>query len=311
MDSALKEAIRRSLKDVAASKAKAEEELKVAAVKEEPKATAPVEESVATAPVDEKETAAPVMEAEVCVADEPRGSGSFSIDAEGNGVVAVVLGATLDQCAEVIDAMMLEISRGSEETAASTEDEDAVEDAKESPSEANVEEADIVVETVSEADDASETHESVIEGAEGGATILESTENDDVAHEEEESVKSEQSEDEWQVVSDDEQMIGDEMLARAAQVIGSALFESGTSSLTAGASSSVLSSVPTISSESHIPAVLLDRWAPQLVQLRELGFADDAQSVDVLERLNAANIGVDSDDEITVERVVNELLKKD
>ena len=56
---------------------------------------------------------------------------------------------------------------------------------------------------------------------------------------------------------------------------------------------------------------MLDQWAAQLIQLRELGFADDAASVDVLERLQAANIGSDSTDEITVDRVVNELLKKE
>jgi hypothetical protein len=185
------------------------------------------------------------------------------------------------------------------------------------------EEAKIVVETVTEGDDnAGNIPGSVAEATDvrpaAGATILEPIDPEGVTCEDE-SVKSERSEDEWEVVRDDDQVADDEMLARAASVIGSSLFESdmahsNTSTLTEGADSSVISSVPTIASVSvsvPVPAVLLDRWAPQLIQLRELGFIDNAQSVDVLERLNAANIGVDSDDEITVERVLNILLKND
>jgi hypothetical protein len=163
--------------------------------------------------------------------------------------------------------------------------------------------------------DASNAPDFVAEAV-AGATILEPMDPEGVTCEEE-SVKSERSEDEWEVVRDDEQVADDEMLARAASVIGSSLFESdmensNTSTLTVGADSSMLSSVPTIGSVPvPVPAVLLGRWAPQLIQLRELGFVDDAQSVDVLERLNAANIGVDCDDEITVERVVDVLLKNE
>jgi hypothetical protein len=47
-----------------------------------------------------------------------------------------------------------------------------------------------------------------------------------------------------------------------------------------------------------------------LHQLHELGFFNDALSVDIMERFNAASIGVDSTDEISVTQVVNELMKE-
>ena len=47
----------------------------------------------------------------------------------------------------------------------------------------------------------------------------------------------------------------------------------------------------------------------QLQQLHELGFLNDASSVDVLETLAAANIGVDSDEEVTVQQVIDAMMK--
>merc|ERR1712232_674424 len=52
-----------------------------------------------------------------------------------------------------------------------------------------------------------------------------------------------------------------------------------------------------------------DRWASQLQKLKELGFDDEVQYVEILERLTAANIGVDSNDEVTVAQVVQQLFK--
>jgi hypothetical protein len=53
------------------------------------------------------------------------------------------------------------------------------------------------------------------------------------------------------------------------------------------------------------------RWFAQLTQLREIGFYDEGQCIDILERLHAANIGSDvTDEEISVARVVNEILKQ-
>jgi hypothetical protein len=331
MDFALKEAIRRSLQDV--NKAPTLEP--TAPVEEVPK-PAPVEETDSApketepaALMEKPEATAPVaFEANI---DEPMINASFSLDAVGNGTVAEVLGQTLDQCADAIDAMVMEINRAySTHDAATSTDAEAKQMDDESTGvisvDDSIEEGDeIVVETVIEDDDdASNAPDSVAEatddGPTAGAMILEPIDPEGVTCEEK-SVKSERSEDEWEVVRDEEQIANDEMLARAVSVIGSSLFESDmehshTSTLTEGADSSMLSSVPTIASASvsasvSVPAVLLDRWAPQLIQLRELGFVDNAQSVDVLERLSAANIGVESDDEITVERVVNILLKND
>jgi len=134
--------------------------------------------------------------------------------------------------------------------------------------------------------------------------------------------KSESSEEEWEVVGEDQQIAGDEMIARAAQLIGSALFQSdlrsseGGSTLTNSGNFgerseclSVPSSVPSMTSE--ISCAVLDRWALQLSQLHELGFHDDKKTVDILEHLTAANIGVDSNDEVSVTQVVNALLKQE
>jgi len=51
------------------------------------------------------------------------------------------------------------------------------------------------------------------------------------------------------------------------------------------------------------------RWATQLEQLRELGFDDESKCVDILERLQAANIGVESEEDVTVTHVVNMILE--
>jgi len=148
--------------------------------------------------------------------------------------------------------------------------------------------------------------------AEGGATS---------EHLDQEKVGSESvsnaSEDEWQVVAEDEQTENDEMIARAAQMLGSALFESdllhseNISSMSNSESLSVPSSVPTtlLLGESEISSAVLQRWGHHLFQLHEIGFFDDKKSTEILERLTAANIGVDSDDEVSVTQVVNELLR--
>ena len=317
MDDALKEAIRRSLQDV--NKVPVEEPKTIAPTKETdkpaPKETekpAPSEEVEHSAPFEEPEPAAPV-ETEVKI-KEPKGSESFSTDAIGNGLVAEVLGQTLDQCADAIDAMVKEMNRSSSESS-STKTEEKDESSKPDADDTSThsgEEHEITVEAVADDDEPTEAEEATT----AGATILESV-GPNAAAADESSVKSQRSEDEWHVVSDDDdEKIDDEILARAAAVVGSALFDSDNftrgdaSSLSGGADASFISSVPTISSESNVPVAVLDLWAPHLIQLRELGFVDDAASVDVLERLQAANIGSDSFEDVSVERVVHELLKK-
>lgn len=307
MDDALKEAIRRSLQDVNKDPV---EDSKPAASVEQPEATAPAEVEL-TPPTEEDFKPSAPTETEVKI-EEPKDSESFSLDAIGNGIVAEVLGQTLDECAEAIGAMVKEMNRSASDASTESKEEEEEEDSKPAAevtlTESAEAEPEIAVVAVAEDEPAAEEERS------GGATILESVEADGAAADEM-SVKSERSEDEWQVVADDGK-VDDEILARAAQVIGSALFESDNmsrgdaSSLSGGADASFLSSVPTITSESNVPVAVLDQWAAQLIQLRELGFTDDAASVEVLERLQAANIGSESTDEVTVERVVNELLKK-
>ncbi|KAL7558067.1 hypothetical protein ACA910_009254 [Epithemia clementina (nom. ined.)] len=160
----------------------------------------------------------------------------------------------------------------------------------------------------------------------GGATILQGEEEDNDS-----DVESQNS---WDFVNA-EQLSHDEALARATQVVGSALFESGLtpqssdsqgsvsseshSSVSSGSHGSVLdlvfgdenscpASLPSVSSRSVQP-VQLERWALQLTQLHELGFLDDEKNVEILERFHAANIGSDEMEEVSVERVVNELMK--
>ena len=197
MDDALKEAIRRSLQDVNKS-----------AVEEKPTAPAEVE---LIAPKEE-DVKPPAVDTEVKI-EEPKNNESFSIDAVGNGDVAEVLGQTLDQCADAIDAMVKEMNRSSSESSTEAKDDESKPAAKVTDGA----EAEVVVETVNEAE--------VEETA--GATILESvgidvatTTTDDF------SLKSARSEDEWEVVAEDAEQVDDETLARAAQIIGSALFES-------------------------------------------------------------------------------------
>lgn len=132
---------------------------------------------------------------------------------------------------------------------------------------------------------------------------------------EEEDAKSESSggSSNWQVV-DDVGEVNDEMVAQAAQLLGSALFQSDIANDLHISSDSVhsgLTSVPSITTnKSHISPVLLKRWEDELFQLHELGFLDDKANVEAFGHLEAANMGVDSDDAITVAAVVDHLLKK-
>jgi hypothetical protein len=71
-----------------------------------------------------------------------------------------------------------------------------------------------------------------------------------------------------------------------------------------------LTSVPSLKSKSEISSVLLTRWDSELRQLHEFGFLDDHANVEALGYLEAANIGVDSDDPITINAVVDHLLKQ-
>lgn len=204
---------------------------------------------------------------------------SFAEDAEGNGEIAAVLGEALDRVARAIDDMNLELSR----EASGTEDED---DDGDNP------EGEIVVEPEDKQ----------------GATIVVGEEVDDPSNEE------------WSVVSDEQPNEHKHDIAQAAQALGSALYESdmsrshenGAESNTGSFVSSVTSvptTAPSLAADRSIPEAQIQHWARHLEQLHELGFHDDTVSVDILERLEAANIGADCYDDISVSRVVNELIK--
>jgi len=249
-----------------------------------------------------------LMDMESPRAEEP----SFSSDAAGSGDVAVSLGETLDKCALAIDAMVLELERtGSGSTHSSfvgvsnAGDEESSEEAEETEGDAGGEEITAEAEVT------------------GGATIVESADGADP--EDTSNIEDTQVDggEDWQVVNEDQQTSSDEDIAGAAQMIGSALFNSDMrsshemmSTLTAGSSragdeASFASSVPTdLPSVSSLSRAQLDRWALQLSQLHDMGIDNDAKCVDILEMLSAANIGCGNDDEeVSVQKVLDEMWK--
>jgi len=118
---------------------------------------------------------------------------------------------------------------------------------------------------------------------------------------EENDEKSSGTSEEWDLVDDENVELGsDEALARAAQMVGSALFEEDINK------SDV--SMLTASDQTNISLALMTRWQNELTKLHEIGFYDDKKSIDVLEELEAANIGVDSSDPVEFEKVVDKLL---
>ncbi|KAG7365039.1 zinc finger ZZ type domain containing protein [Nitzschia inconspicua] len=204
---------------------------------------------------------------------------SFASDAKGNGDVAEAMGAALDAVVDVIREMQAE-SRHSH----STTDEEA--------------------------------------GNEGGDLVIDSTELI--------QKDCKECDSDWSVVKSvgSNGTTESEQIAKAAEMLGSALFnsdmktptetfgaEQGSSlSVSAAESSfSVPSSVPTdfgTQKTSIAAQAQLERWSAHLLQLRELGFDNEPECVEVLERLQAANIGVDGDDDVSINHVVNELLEE-
>jgi len=321
VDSALKQAIRLSLQDSkfdVSKEEKKDDDLKLVEEKPSKETKAPSaqvddedERKPAPSKNEEQKFTVPVASEAASLSDEedePKGfrrdpptsprvieNSSFEIDAEGNGDVAAVLGATLDKVAEAIDAMNVELDRDH----SSEEEEPEVLIGNDEP--------EIIV---GDDDTADSSRGTEIVGGE----------------EEDKPFKDDASTDSW-VVADDEQAA----LARAAQVIGSALLNSDMAqsaehgsigsrpenvagsgaSASSGVSFLSVGSIPTSvpSVESHVAQAQAERWASQLSQLHELGFEDDDLLVETIERLDAANIGCSSTDEVTVEQVVNELMK--
>jgi len=272
-----------------------------------------------------------VVEVEIGVVDElvgkqslphPSCENSFATDAEGNGSVAEAIGETLDKCANAIDEMVSELERSSEnkDELSIVSDEHVF-----SEHEIEISEDGSVVSEEHEIAEESDTP-SKADVDDGGATILES-----IKSKKDEELKT-STVDSWEVVDGEEPNSDDEALALATQLIGSNLYKSDLSrsgemlSTLSGSGSSANSSESSGSLESIESAVSMassvptnvgsidcseaqrSRWSVQLQQLGELGF-EETRCVEILERLAAANIGVGSEDEVTVAQVVNELLK--
>jgi hypothetical protein len=202
---------------------------------------------------------------------------SFASDARGSGDVAEAMGAALDRVAGAISEMLAE--------------------------------SDYVVQQ-----DPPKNGELII-----GSTDM--AENDD----------NKDDESEWSVVKSvgsngSSGTTESQKIAKAAEILGSALFHSDMKNSAEncasisrcgseiGSSFSVPSSVPTDAGASHSPSAAqaqLDRWAVHLAQLSELGFDNESDCVEILERLAAANIGVDAEnDDISLNHVINELCEK-
>lgn len=132
--------------------------------------------------------------------------------------------------------------------------------------------------------------------------------------EEEIEVKSDGS-NEWEVVNNNGN-VDDHVVAQAAQMLGSALFQSDMSNHVhvneEESTTSGLTSVPSIKTKSkpEISSVLLSRYDNELKQLHSFGFLDDHKNIDALERLEASYIGVDSDEKVSLGMVVDVLLKE-
>jgi hypothetical protein len=271
------------------------------------------------------EPSAPVEE----VTEHSTTDDSFASDAAGSGEIAAALGETLDKFAKAIDAVIdFDLKSAAQEDEDDDDDEeeefviDAAKKAEEDCVDADEEEEEFVI------DAAKKEEEDFVDAdeQEQGTKIIEGPDDD---------VKDDASRGSWQVVAEDQQIDYDQAVARAAQMIGSSLFNSdlansageqlstlshsvafassSSSASSSGTSVSTATSVPTtvpsLGSTVQVPEAQLDRWYMQLQQLHELGFYSDALCVDILERLTAANIGVDSQEEITVTQVVNQLMK--
>lgn len=119
------------------------------------------------------------------------------------------------------------------------------------------------------------------------------------------SVSDDDEDMDWDVIDADTiQIANDEVLARACELMGSALFDSAISED---------DSKPVAKEEGDgpNPGTL---YATQLRQLEEVGLLQrysKSRCIDVLERLNAANVGSGEMGAISVEKVVEILLKEE
>ena len=235
--------------------------------------------------VDSKFSDAVDVSREVNVLRDTTVDESFASDAVGNGDIAEQMGATLDMVAGVISEMLSEADAHNMETPEKEQ------------------------QTVASSSEAKVPGELIVDSGEGMKQAQESQ----VEESDWQLVKSNSSEDESAAEETPDGEIG-----RAAEMLGSALFNSDMQTSTENVSTlsnssnsdssfSVPSTVPSFTSGSGVAAAQRSRWSSQLTTLQELGF-EEALCVETLEMLEAANIGVGSDDDISVTQVVNAIV---
>lgn len=113
-----------------------------------------------------------------------------------------------------------------------------------------------------------------------------------------------------------------EQIGKAAEMLGSALFNSEIKNLTEENGSNLMGSDSSFSIPSSVPTDLgtvhsrvaapnrVTRWDNELEMLRELGFDKEAICIEILERLELSDVGTDSTRILpNINRVVNELLE--
>mmetsp|Transcript_8386 Transcript_8386/g.18124 ORF Transcript_8386/g.18124 Transcript_8386/m.18124 type:complete len:681 (+) Transcript_8386:97-2139(+) len=246
---------------------------------------------------------------------------SFLSDADGNGSIAEAIGRTLDVCVQAIEEAMVDelqevgkvCDAGHKKTppkspdSKATADEDVAAAAAVAADAFSV--ASSMVSSMSdilkkiddakklddgsrvdllETNDADDVVASIdVPSVVTGATILKSEDGTEKQVEMPKVEDASEGEDEWSVISDDKvNTKQDEIMARK---------ENDNSDR------SLLSTEP-------LSPFLLAKWDTELIQLHELGFLDDRKNFDVLERLEASHMGVDSIEKVTVQNAVEHLL---
>jgi len=223
-----------------------------------------------------------------------RKDASFSSDAVGNGDVAEVMGKTLDMVAGVISDMLSESSYLEAPT--------IVEDSNETTNENEM--GDLKPAAVDE------NNEEITIGSRRGELIVNS--NDEIVMK---SGGDEEDDDsEWSVVksfvSDGSSESG--QIAKAAKMLGSALFNSDIKTPSKENSYDFMVSDSSFSLPSSVPT----DWAIELEKLHELGFKNDANCIAILERLEESygdtgtySAKFDGSIPTNIDLVVNELLE--
>eukprot|EP00533_Pseudo-nitzschia_delicatissima_P014801 CAMPEP_0197262966 /NCGR_PEP_ID=MMETSP1432-20130617/824_1 /TAXON_ID=44447 /ORGANISM="Pseudo-nitzschia delicatissima, Strain UNC1205" /LENGTH=836 /DNA_ID=CAMNT_0042727345 /DNA_START=24 /DNA_END=2534 /DNA_ORIENTATION=- len=228
---------------------------------------------------------------------------SFASDAVGNGDVAEMMGKALDMVAGAIGEMLEEsgemVSQMLEETGELVKVSQMLEETGELLKESEVMEATSKDDKVPE------------DEPKDGEIIVDSSDDVEEANEEEDET-------DWSVVKSvgsngttESQQIG-----RAAEMLGSALFNSDMKTSPEGMVSSLVPSDSSFSVPSSVPTDLgtvntrlegsngAPKWATELTKLKELGFDNEEICIEVLERVRSEL----STDEINLDVVVSQLL---